>query len=131
MEGQDKCSSPAIHSPFTFFCLQNQFKQEICMQFNIFVFLWKKTGDLIFVFLWKKREICMQITSANIWLYFGLIIFLKLLSSGLSRAAKLLLLGFFFDTLGISLSSNIMSVKHLGLKLLYLKSFIKIFGCPT
>ena len=49
------CSSPAIHSPFTFLCLQKQFKRKICMQFNIFVFLW------------KKQEICMQISSDNIW----------------------------------------------------------------
>ena len=49
------CSSPALHLPFTLFCLQKQFKRDICMQFNIFVFLW------------KKQEICMQISPANIW----------------------------------------------------------------
>ena len=40
------CSSPALHLPFTIFCLQKQFKQEICMQFNIFCFFVKKAGDL-------------------------------------------------------------------------------------
>ena len=35
------CSFSGIHSPFTFFCLQKQFKREICVQFNIFVFCGK------------------------------------------------------------------------------------------